>query len=94
MEGGSQAPRIVVKRYFEEVLNGRNVAAIDELIADEVLKQRVAAFSSAFPDLAVEPRQTLAHEALVAVHLFGAERTKDCSRAVPPRAGAGRRRGR
>jgi steroid delta-isomerase-like uncharacterized protein len=68
---GSQAPQVVIERYLDEVLNGRNVAAIDELISDETLKQRVVAFRSAFPDVAVEARHVVAGEALVAVHLIG-----------------------
>jgi predicted ester cyclase len=88
MEGGSHAPRIVVERYLDEVLNGRNVAAIDKLSAAEALKQRLAAFSSAFRDLAVEPRQTVAHEALVAVHLIGSGTHEGLFQGCPP---AGRR---
>jgi len=31
-------PRTVVERYLNDVLNGRNPAASDELIADETFK--------------------------------------------------------
>jgi predicted ester cyclase len=68
---GSQTPQVVVEHYLDEVLNGRGVAAIDELISDRSLKQRVLAFRSAFPDVAVEARQILAEDSLVAVHLIG-----------------------
>lgn len=66
---GPQPPRIVVERYLDEVVNGRNLAAIDELISDHTLKQRVAAFRSAFPDVAVATKEVLVDEARVAVHL-------------------------
>jgi predicted ester cyclase len=81
---GSQAPRIVVERYLDEVLNGRSVTAIDELISDRTLKQRVVAFRSAFPDIAVEARQVLAEEALVAVHLIGSARHEGLFQGCPP----------
>ena len=38
---GSQAPQVVVRRYLDEVLNRHSVGAIDELISDKTLKQRV-----------------------------------------------------
>jgi hypothetical protein len=32
---------MVVDRYFEEVLNGHDLAALEELVEDETLKQRI-----------------------------------------------------
>jgi len=80
----SHAPRIVIQRYLDEVLNGRNVAATDELIADKALKQRVAALRSAFPDVAVETRQVLVDEALVALHLLGSGTHRGLFQGCPP----------
>lgn len=77
-------PRAVVERYLDEVVNGRNPAAIDELVADTTLKQRVAAFGSAFPDLAVEAQEVLVDEALVAVHLIGGGTHAGIFQGCPP----------
>jgi predicted ester cyclase len=79
----SQAPRIVVERYLDEVLNGRSGAAIDELISDRTPMQRLVAFRSAFPDVVVEARQVLAEEALVAVHLIGSGRHEGLFQGCP-----------
>lgn len=81
---GSQAPQVVVQRYLDEVLNGHSVAAIDELISDKTLKQRVVAFRSAFPDIAVDARQLLAEDALVAVHLTGGGTHEGLFQGCPP----------
>lgn len=81
---GSQAPQVVVERYLDEVLNGRRLAAIDELISDRTLKQRVVAFRSAFPDVAVAARQILADDSLVAVHLIGSGTHEGLFQGCPP----------
>jgi predicted ester cyclase len=73
-----------VEGYLVEVLNGRSGAAIDELISDRTLKQRVVAFRSAFPDVVVEARQVLAEDALVAVDLIGSGRHEGLFQGCPP----------
>jgi predicted ester cyclase len=60
---------MVVERYLEEVLNGHDLAALDELVADETLKQRIQLFLEAFPDLEVTTNLVVADAELVAVNL-------------------------
>ena len=55
-------PRRVVQRYL---------AGDEELLADETLRQRDAAFRSAFPDAESTTMQVIAEGDLVAVHLTG-----------------------
>jgi predicted ester cyclase len=62
----SEANKAIVRRYFEEVFNKKVVAVLDDLIAPtfvghtstgtdvqgpEGVKQQVALFSAAFPDM-------------------------------------------
>ncbi len=61
MTAGSES-RQVVQRYL---------AGDDELLATETLRQRAAAFRSAFPDTRVTAEHALADGDLVAVHLTG-----------------------
>lgn len=63
-----QIPEAVVHRYIAEVLNGGNPNALDELVANDALMQRVTGFLAAFPDLAVTTHLVIAEEDTVAVH--------------------------
>lgn len=82
---------MVVERYLEEVLNGHDLAALEELVADETLKQRVQLFLEAFPDLEVTTNLVVAGAELVAVISPPVGRTKGRSRACRRRDGGGRR---
>lgn len=62
---------MVVERYVEEVLNRHELGALDELVADETVKQRARLFLEAFPDLQVTANLFLADGDLVAVNLLG-----------------------
>jgi steroid delta-isomerase-like uncharacterized protein len=62
-------PRLVVERYLTEVLNGGKPDGAAELIADDTLRRRVAAFRRAFPDVRATTERVLAEGSLVAVHL-------------------------
>lgn len=64
-------PKAVVARYLDEVLNGRNLEAVDEIIGDPDVKARVLRFRSAFPDLQVETHRLIAEGDLVAVYVTG-----------------------
>jgi steroid delta-isomerase-like uncharacterized protein len=75
---------MVVERYLEEVLNGHDLAALDELVADGTLKQRVRLFLNAFPDLEVTPRLVVADGDLVAVNLTGHGTHEGTFQGVPP----------
>jgi predicted ester cyclase len=52
---GMKSARIVVERYLAEVLGGSQADAVDELIADAVLRRRVELFRTAFTDVAIKP---------------------------------------
>lgn len=64
-------PRIVVRRYLSDVLVGGNARTARRLIANEPLRQRVAAFRRAFPDLTLEPELLIAEDDLVAMRATG-----------------------
>ena len=75
---------MVVERYVEEVLNRHDLGALDELVADETVKQRVRLFLEAFPDLEVTPNLVVADDELVAVHLIGHGTHEGTFQGVPP----------
>jgi predicted ester cyclase len=75
---------MVVERYVEEVLNRHDLGALDELVADETLKQRVRLFLEAFPDLAVTTNLVVAEGELVAVNLVGRGTHEGTFQGVPP----------
>lgn len=58
----------IVDRYFREVVTGVGPAQADELIGNEVLRQRTAALRAAFPDLSLSIHQLVGDDDLVAVH--------------------------
>jgi predicted ester cyclase len=64
-------PRTVVRRYLAEALVTGDPRAIDELIANGPVRERVLAFRSAFPDLAIQVEQLVAEGELVAVRATG-----------------------
>ena len=64
-------PKVVVERYLAEVLNGARPEAAGELISDESLRQRVAGFRKAFPDVAVTTDVLFTEGDLVAGHFRG-----------------------
>ena len=64
-------PRSIVRRYLSDVLVGGDAGTASQLIANEPLRQRVAAFRRAFPDLTVEPHLLIAEGDLVAVRVTG-----------------------
>ncbi len=63
--------KAVVERYLAEVLNGARPETARELISDESLRQRVAGFLKAFPDVAVTTDLLFAEGDLVAGHFRG-----------------------
>jgi predicted ester cyclase len=54
--------RHIVERFLAEAVTAGDSAAMDELVAEEGLKQGVAWFKEAFPDHAVVPEKLLAAE--------------------------------
>lgn len=75
---------MVVERYLDEVLNGHDLAALEELVADETLKQRVQRFLEAFPDLEVTTNLVVADAELVAVNLTARGTHEGTFQGVPP----------
>jgi predicted ester cyclase len=68
-------PREVVGKYIRDVLNRRDLAAVDQLIGNENLKQRVSAFLLAFPDLEVTVHKLVCEGDIVASHLSATGRS-------------------
>ena len=58
----------LVDRYLREVVTGAGPAVADDLIGNEVLRQRTAALRTAFPDLTLSILKLIGDEDLVAVH--------------------------
>lgn len=77
-------PRAVVERYVAEVLNAGAPDTLRELVADPSLRQRVAAFGTAFPDLEVSTHLLLAEADLVAGHFTGRGTHRGPFNGVPP----------
>lgn len=73
-----------VERFVDEVLNRHDLAALDELVADGTLKQRVRLFLEAFPDLEVTTNLLVAGDDLVAVNLIGRGTHEGTFQGVPP----------
>jgi steroid delta-isomerase-like uncharacterized protein len=74
---------MVVERFVEEVLNRHDLVALDELVADETLKQRVRLFLEAFPDLEVTPNLVVGDGELVAVNLVARGTHEGTFQGVP-----------
>jgi predicted ester cyclase len=72
-----------VERFVDEVLNGHDLSALDELVADGTLKQRVRLFLDAFPDLKVATNLLVADDDLVAVNLIGRGTHRGIYQGVP-----------
>ena len=74
----------IVERYLTEVLTGDQETDPAELVSNDELRQRVARFRTAFPDLEVEVGPVLATNDLVAVHLVGRATHQGLFQGVPP----------
>jgi predicted ester cyclase len=74
----------VVEAYIAEVLNRGDMDAAELLVADETLRQRVAAFRAAFPDLRVTTNELLAEGDLVAGHFTGGGTHQGVFEGCPP----------
>jgi steroid delta-isomerase-like uncharacterized protein len=75
---------MVVERFLGEVLNGHDLAALEEVVADDTLKQRVRLLLAAFPDLEVEMNLIVSDGDLVAVNLTGRGTHEGTFQGVPP----------
>jgi predicted ester cyclase len=73
-----------VERFVAEVLNGHDVGALDDVVADETFKQRARLLLEAFPDLEVTTNLIVAEGDLVAVNLVGRGTHKGMFQGVPP----------
>jgi predicted ester cyclase len=74
----------IVEAYIAEVLNRGDMDAVELLIADETLRQRVAAFRAAFPDLRVTTNELLAEGDPVAFHFTGGGTHRGVFEGCPP----------
>jgi steroid delta-isomerase-like uncharacterized protein len=75
---------MVVERFLGEVMNDHDLVALEELVADETLRQRVRLFLEAFPDLEVEKNLIVSDGDLVAVNLTGRGTHERTFQGVPP----------
>lgn len=64
-------PVSIVERFISEVLNGERTESATDVVANEPLRQRAAAFRAAFADLRVHTVRIVSEDRLVAVHLVG-----------------------
>lgn len=77
-------PRVVVERYVAEVLNAGVAGALEWLVTDPSLRQRVVAMRSAFPDLEVSTEVLLTEGDLVAGHFTGGGTHRGPFNGIPP----------
>ena len=81
MPGPEDRNRAVVLRYFDEVINGRNLDLLDEILAEdwiahnpgepngrEGLKQYFAGMFEAFPEVHADVKRIVAEDDLVVTH--------------------------
>jgi len=79
----TEGNKTIVRRFYEEVMTGRNLSLLDELVApdysenDEAgqpgrngLKQFLTMFSAAFPDAVVIIQHLIAEDDMVAAHMI------------------------
>jgi len=76
--------RQVIEAYVADVVNRGDTYAAERLVADETLRQRVAAFRAAFPDLRVVTKELLAERDLVAGHFIGSGTHLGVFEGCPP----------
>lgn len=79
-----RAPGAVVRRYLAEVLDCGGRDALDELVANGPLRDRVLAFRAAFPDLTVELEHLIAEGDMVAIRATGRATHSGAFQGVPP----------
>lgn len=77
-------PKTVVERYVTEVLNGKDRSRIEALVKDGNLRQRIAVFLAAFPDLTITTRHLIAEGNVVALHLVGSATHQGPFQGMPP----------
>jgi len=63
------APKDVVRRYLDEVLDQGDLASLDRLVSNQALRTRVRGLRRAFPDLSAAAQLLIAEGDLVAIHL-------------------------
>ena len=76
--------RSIVDRYLQEVVTGVGPTESEEVVSNEVLRQRTTAIRAAFPDLSLNIRQVLADDELVAVHATASGTHTGTFQGVPP----------
>jgi len=74
----------VVDQYLSEVVTGKGPAGPEDLIANAVLGQRLAALRGAFPDLSLATEQLVGTDDMVAVHATATGTHRGNFHGVPP----------
>lgn len=95
----SEANKATIKRFWEEVFNGRNLALVDDLFVEdyvhhgargqefagrEALKQDLGRYFSAFPDLRVDVEDVFAEGDRVASRVAGQGTHNGELMGIPP----------
>lgn len=80
----NNAALTVVDRFMREVVSGMGPANSDDLVNNDVLRQRVAALRTAFPDLRLTVDQLFGMDDLVAVHATASGTHRGTFHGVPP----------
>jgi len=73
-----------VERFLLEVLNADGAAGLDEVVRNAVLRQKVIALRTAFPDLRAEVTQIVRDGDMVAVHATATGTHRGVFQGVPP----------
>ncbi|MDQ7829454.1 MAG: ester cyclase [Armatimonadota bacterium] len=80
----SRDPRTVVQHFLDEILNGKDLDAANELISSPILRHRVMAFLQAFPDLEVTPTLLVTEANIVGARLLARGTHHGLFQGVPP----------
>lgn len=76
--------RTVIERYVHEVLSGDGPAALEDLVSNDVLCDKVRAFRAAFPDLRITVRHLLVERDLVALYAIASGTHRGLFEGIPP----------
>lgn len=77
-------PRAIVARYLREVVAGAGPGTSEDLVSNEVLRQRLVALQLAFPDLTLMVDQVVAAGDMVALHATASGTHSGTFQGVPP----------
>ena len=77
------APISVVDKFVREVVTGIGPSRTEDLIDNEILRQRLTALRSAFPDLTLAVHQLVGTDDIVAIHATASGTHRGTFQGVP-----------